>query len=79
MGWIIPIIGLAFAIPIGIFIKMLTKEELKKGKFYFIAIFSFSIVLLIVSLFLKETVLKNTLTFQALFMAIVSGISAYQK
>ena len=76
MEWLFVLIGIVLAIPVGYILRILTSDEIKKSRSYFKLIIIISIILSIVSLLLPfESVLKKTLFFGFLFMAIVSFMS----
>ena len=76
MPYLIAIIILALAIPIGFFLKWITKEEIESGKKYFKVLFISSFLLsLFVLLIPIEYNLKISSFFALLFMAIVSVMS----
>jgi integral membrane sensor domain MASE1 len=70
MEYLISIIGLLFAIPLGFLLKSLTKEELEQGRKYFEFIWVISFLVGSVLIFLKPH-----LGFSFLFMSIISFIS----
>ncbi|HRZ85546.1 MAG TPA: hypothetical protein P5277_02085 [Candidatus Paceibacterota bacterium] len=70
------VIILLLAIPIGYILKHYTKEEIKSGRKYFFYLFITSIVISSIFLFIPiNFVLKSTIIFGLLFIAIVSFIS----
>ncbi len=76
MEWLFVLIALLLAIPAGYILRILTLDEIKYGKFYFKLIIIISIILGIISLLIPiDIILKKTLFFGFLFMAIVSFMS----
>lgn len=70
------ILILILAIPIGVILKKITKEEIDYGKNYFQILSIMSITIAIFLLFLPiESNLKKTAIFSLIFIAIVSFIS----
>jgi len=80
LKYLLLIVVLLCAIPLGYLLKNITKEELKSGKKYFKLIWTSSliltVVLFVISLFINiNAQLKNTAIFSLIFIAIVSFIS----
>ncbi len=76
MTYLIPIIILMLAIPIGFFLKYLTKEEIKSGRKYFKWLYLSSLLLaFIILLFPIEKNLKDSSFFALIFIAITTYIS----
>jgi len=74
---LISIIILLTAIPLGYFLKYLTKEEIKPGKKYFHLAFITSFVLAIIFLFIEinDINTKKTAIISLFYISIVSFIS----
>lgn len=70
-NFIIGIVSLLFAFPIGDYLKKYTKEEMKQGKLWFKLIASGSIIGAITNLILKN----DALMFTFLFILIITSRS----
>ncbi len=70
MKYLLSLIVLSFAIPLGFFLKKITKEELKQGRKYFGALWKLSLILGIGMMFFEVY-----LGFGFLFISVVSFIS----
>ncbi|MBS3073156.1 hypothetical protein J4477_04965 [Candidatus Pacearchaeota archaeon] len=76
MEWLFTLVGVILAIPTGYILKILTSDEIKYGRFYFKSIAIASVIFAILSILLPlDAVLKKSLFFGFMFMAIVSFIS----
>jgi uncharacterized membrane protein len=76
MEYLIAIIVLLCAIPVGYLLKYETKEELKSGKKYFRILCISSAILALLSLIIKiSQTTKKTLVFSFIFISIISFIS----
>ncbi|MFA5993073.1 MAG: hypothetical protein WC796_05190 [Candidatus Pacearchaeota archaeon] len=76
LTYLIGVIVLVCGIPIGLMLKKATKEELKSGKKYFKIIWIGCLILAVIAAFVPiAVVLKRTVIFSLLFIAIVSFIS----
>jgi len=76
MEYILAIVVLLCAIPLGYLLKYETKEEINAGRGYFKILWAGSLALAIFSLFLPiNLIIKQTLIFSLIFMAIVSFVS----
>ncbi len=76
LDYIIGFIILLLAIPVGFFLKYLTKEEIKSGKKYFKALYLSSLLLAFIILLSPiEKTLKDSSFFALIFMSIVAYIS----
>lgn len=76
MIYLLAIIMLMLAIPIGVILRSLTKEEMKDGKKYFLVLWISCLILAWVFLLLDfESIFRNSAVFTFLFIAIVSFIS----
>ncbi|HLD98362.1 MAG TPA: hypothetical protein VI815_03480 [Candidatus Nanoarchaeia archaeon] len=75
-NFILGVIVLLWSIPIGIILKSITKEELKSGRKYFMALWVLCIILsILIGFFIKEEILLYSLIFSFIFIGIVSFIS----
>ncbi|MBI2628681.1 hypothetical protein HYW74_01200 [Candidatus Pacearchaeota archaeon] len=76
MNEILGFVILALAVPAGYILKHYTKEELKPGKKYFLALWATCLTLAFIFLFIPlEEVAKKTTIFSLLFVSVVSYIS----
>lgn len=79
MSSLLAIIILVLSIPIGFFLKWITKEEIKPGKKYFFLLFILSLILSLSVLLLPiNIILKKSSFFSLIFISIVSYISWYE-
>ena len=76
MIYLLAIILLLFAIPVGVILRSLTKEEMKDGNKYFLVLWISCLILAGFFLLLDfEIIFRNSAVFTFLFIAIVSFIS----
>jgi len=77
MEYIIAIIILLLAIPLGYLLKYYTKDEMKQGKKYFkiLGILSLVLGIIMISISFPDPNLNKTAVFSLFFIAIVSFIS----
>ena len=76
MNEILGFVILALAVPAGYILRYYTKEEIKPGKKYFLALWTICLALAFIFLFIPlEEVIKKTTIFSLLFISIVSYIS----
>ena len=66
--YILAVIILSLAFPLGAWLKKMTGEESKQGRKYIIALFYLSVLLSVVSLFLRQ----DHMVFSFLFILIIS-------
>jgi hypothetical protein len=67
LSWILAVLVVVLAFPLGMFVEKFTIEEIKQGKKYLRTIFLVSLIGFILSVFFQQVVLSCSFAFFALF------------